>query len=129
MALGLVDYIGIIASIFGLIAFVFAIYYQTDIIRLFFKSHFVKYWKIVRLLTLFFCIGYIVQIISILFELTTLIEWMVPMVYLFGGLFVFLISFLNTVTSKERATYVSSMEQLQRDLLELVEQSMDGIYL
>ncbi|MHA2029457.1 MAG: methyl-accepting chemotaxis protein [Candidatus Kariarchaeaceae archaeon] len=127
MALGLVDYIGIIASIFGLIAFVFAIYYQTDIIRLFFKSHFVKYWKIVRLLTLFFCIGYIVQIISILFELTTLIEWMVPMVYLFGGLFVFLISFLNTVTSKERATYVSSMEQLQRDLLELVEQSMDGI--
>ncbi|MHA2169481.1 MAG: methyl-accepting chemotaxis protein [Candidatus Kariarchaeaceae archaeon] len=127
MALDLVDYIGIIASIIGLIAFIFAIYYQTDIVRLLLKSHFVKYWKVVRLLTLFFCIGYIVQIISILFELTNLIEWMVPLVYLFGGLFVFLISFLNTVTSKERATYVSSMEQLQRDLLELVEQSMDGI--
>ena len=56
MALTVVDYVGIISSVIGLTAFIFAISFQTRIIDAVSTTKYIQQWKIARLLTTFFFI-------------------------------------------------------------------------
>ena len=129
MALPVVDIVSIIASILGFIAFIVALLYQTAIINIHKKSKYLSYWKIARTLTLVLSFGYVVQIVSLLFQFDDLTKWIIPFAYLFGGLFVLLISSLIAMTSQERSVYVKSIEKLERDRLNLINQMNESVNL
>ena len=91
MALGLNFYLNLIASIGGIFFFVYSLILIRKIKKLFPKGNVSKKWLFRELLIVIFLFGYVFNIIFHIFELTELLEYMTAMVYLFGGLFVFVI--------------------------------------
>jgi heme A synthase len=91
MNFGVNFYINLISSIGGIIFFVYSLTLIEKIKKLFPGSKVTKKWIIREGLIVIFLVGYILNIIFLLFNLTELVLIMTALVYFFGGLFVFII--------------------------------------
>jgi hypothetical protein len=91
MSIGLSFYLNLVASIGGIFFFIYSLVLIRKIKKLFPKGEVTKKWFLRELLIVIFLLGYIFNIIFNFFELTDLITYMTALVYLFGGLFVFII--------------------------------------
>ncbi|MBY9004284.1 MAG: hypothetical protein KGD73_09960 [Candidatus Lokiarchaeota archaeon] len=91
MSLGLSFYLNLVASIGGIFFFIYSLILIRKIKKLFPKGEVTKKWFLRELLIVIFLFGYIFNIIFNFFELTELITYMTAFVYLFGGVFVFII--------------------------------------
>lgn len=89
-----------ICSIGGIIFFLYSLILVKKIKELFPGTNILKKWIIIQALIVLFLIGYVFNIILILFQQTELIILMVAIVYIFGGLFVAIIIRLGYKTYK-----------------------------
>ena len=96
-----IDYFSIGASIFGFVLFLYSAYVAMNIVKLLpEKSKARKNWYFAVIAILMFLMGYVVNIIAILGEYTELRDLMVPVVYVFGALFVLIMTTLSLRTYK-----------------------------
>ncbi|MFX0091519.1 MAG: hypothetical protein ACFFBD_07125 [Candidatus Hodarchaeota archaeon] len=101
MALDFIGIFTIIACIIGIVSFIFSLYMMWKILGLFPKEAKVKnYWYAAVGLVMLFLIGYLVAILTTIFELSELNRVMVPIVYLFGSFFVVIMVVLSYRTYK-----------------------------
>ena len=91
MAYDLIFYLNLIASVGGIFFFLYSLILIRKIKKLFPKGSVSKKWFFREFLIVVFLFGYIFNIIFHIYGLTELLEYMTAMVYLFGGLFVFII--------------------------------------
>ena len=92
MAYDLIFYMNMIASIGGIFFFLYSLILIRKIKKLFPKGSVSKKWLFRELLIIIFLFGYVFNIIiQLVPEMCFLSEYMTAMVYLFGGLFVFII--------------------------------------
>ena len=91
MAFDLIFYLNLIASLGGIFFFLYSLILIRKIKNLFPKGSVSKKWLFREFLIVIFLFGYIFNIIFHIYGLTELLEYMTAMVYLFGGLFVFVI--------------------------------------
>ena len=91
MAYDLIFYLNLITSLGGIFFFLYSLILIRKIKKLFPKGSVSKKWLFRELLIVIFLFGYIFNIIFHIYGLTELLEYMTAMVYLFGGLFVFVI--------------------------------------
>ncbi len=109
MALDLIFYLNLIASLGGIFFFLYSLILIRKIKKLFPKGSVSKKWLFRQLLIIVFLFGYGFNIIfHIVPELNFLLDYMTAMVYLFGGLFVFVIINLvyktyNTILKESKA--------------------------
>lgn len=83
----------------GMIFFIISLVNYSKIMKRVTKKRMLLYWRITFALTLFFMVGYIYKT----YELITIPEasnLMVSLVYMFGALFVFIITWLSVETLK-----------------------------
>ena len=100
MSLDWISYFSLICSIGGIIFFLYSLILVKKIKELFPGTNILKKWIIIQALIVLFLIGYVFNIILILFQQTELIILMVAIVYIFGGLFVAIIIRLGNKTYK-----------------------------
>ena len=96
---------GISLSIGGLAFFLISSLIIKRILELFPNAKMTRDWKILFVLVLFFSFGYVINIVLLImqivgFDVSLIIPIMTAFVYLFGGLFVFLIVRLSYRTYK-----------------------------
>ena len=91
MAFDLIFYLNLLTSLGGIFFFLYSLILIRKIKKLFPKGRVSKKWVFRELLIVIFLFGYIFNIIFHIYGLTELLEYMTAMVYLFGGLFVFVI--------------------------------------
>ena len=91
MAYDLIFYLNLIASLGGIFFFLYSLILIRKIKKLFPKGSVSKKWLFRELLIVIFLFGYLFNIIFQIYGLTEILEYMTVMVYLFGGLFVFVI--------------------------------------
>jgi len=91
MAFDLIFYLNLIASVGGIFFFLYSLILIRKIKKLFPKGSVSKKWLFREFLIVIFLFGYIFNIIFHIYGLTEILEYMTAMVYLFGGLFVFVI--------------------------------------
>ncbi len=91
MSLDFYFYLNLICSIGGIIFFVYSLSLIRKIKKLFPGSKVTKKWFLRQSLIIIFLMGYILNIVFLLFDLIDLIAIMTAFVYFFGGLFVFII--------------------------------------
>ena len=91
MAYDLIFYLNLITSLGGIFFFLYSLILIRKIKKLFPKGSVSKKWLFRELLIVIFLFGYVFNIIFHIYGLTELLEYMTAMVYLFGGLFVFVI--------------------------------------
>ena len=91
MSLGFNFYLNLVCSVGGIIFFVYSLISIRKIKKLFPKSKITKRWLLRQALIIIFLLGYFFNIIFQFYELTDFINIMTALVYLFGGLFVFII--------------------------------------
>ena len=91
MALDLIFYLNLIASLGGIFFFLYSLVLIRKIKKLFPKGSVSKKWLFRQLLIIIFLFGYMFNIIFHFYELTEFLEYMTILVYLFGGVFVFVI--------------------------------------
>ncbi|MFX0063492.1 MAG: hypothetical protein ACFFC7_15055 [Candidatus Hermodarchaeota archaeon] len=91
----------IFACLIGIILFIVSLYIMLKILGLFPKdAQIKKYWYAGIGLVVLFGFGYVVAIISVLSDLADLNRLMVPIVYLFGSVFVLTMVILSFRTYK-----------------------------
>ena len=91
MAYDLIFYLNLIASLGGIFFFLYSLILIRKIKKLFPKGSVSKKWLFREFLIVIFLFGYIFNIIFHIYGLTEILVYMTAMVYLFGGLFVFVI--------------------------------------
>lgn len=91
MALDLIFYLNLIASLGGIVFFLYSLILIRKIKKLFPKGSVSKKWLFRQFLIVIFLFGYIFNILFQFYDLTELLEYMTALVYLFGGVFVFII--------------------------------------
>ncbi|MFW9825448.1 MAG: hypothetical protein ACFFE4_21075 [Candidatus Thorarchaeota archaeon] len=84
-------YFNLVCSIGGIVFFIYSLILIRKIKRLFPGSKITKKWLLRELLIILFLAGYILNIIFLVLQLTEIITIMTALVYIFGGLFVFII--------------------------------------
>lgn len=84
-------YFNIVCSIGGIIFFVYSLILIRKIKKLFPGSSVTKKWMLRELLIVVFLLGYGFNIVFLVLQLTEILTIMTAMVYIFGGLFVFVI--------------------------------------
>lgn len=84
-------YFNLVCSIGGIVFFIYSLILIGKIKRLFPGSKITKKWLLRELLIILFLAGYILNIIFLVLQLTEIITIMTALVYIFGGLFVFII--------------------------------------
>ncbi|MFW9896517.1 MAG: hypothetical protein ACFFD7_11990 [Candidatus Thorarchaeota archaeon] len=84
-------YFNLGCSIGGIIFFIYSLILIRKIKRLFPGSKITKKWFLRELLIIIFLAGYILNILFLILQLTEIITIMTALVYIFGGLFVFII--------------------------------------
>lgn len=89
----MVEYIQVVFVIVGIIFFVLSLNNYTQIFRFSSNKKILLYWKITFFLTIFFMGGYFLKIYELL--ATTASDMMVALVYMFGAMFVFLVTQLS----------------------------------
>ncbi|MFX0048496.1 MAG: hypothetical protein ACFE8G_10070 [Candidatus Hermodarchaeota archaeon] len=91
MAYDLIFYLNLIASLGGIFFFLYSLILIRKIKHLFPKGSVSKKWLFREFLIVIFLFGYLFNIIFQFYGLTELLEYMTALVYLFGGVFVFVI--------------------------------------
>jgi len=91
MSLGIEFYLNLVCSAGGIVFFIYSLILIRKIKKLFPRSKITKRWLLREALIIIFLVGYIFNILFQFYELTDFIIIMTPLVYLFGGLFVFII--------------------------------------
>ncbi len=91
MAYDTIFYLNMVASIGGIFFFLYSLVLIRKIKGLFPKGSVSKKWLFRQFLIVIFLFGYIFNIIFQFYGLTELLEYMTALVYLFGGVFVFII--------------------------------------
>ena len=92
--------LNIVCAVVGGLIFVFSTLQVNKILKLFPSSRMTKDWKIIRILIVFFLVGYILNIIAVLQDLQSVLLVMQALVYLFGALFVLMVIRLSLKTYK-----------------------------
>ena len=100
MSLGTYEYINIIGAGVGLIILMYCVLYTNKILKLIPEAKVVKNWKIIKILILFFLVGYVANIIAIFTELDAFLIIMQAFVYFFGAVFVLMVVRLSYKTYK-----------------------------
>lgn len=96
-----IDYFSIGASLLGIVLFLYSAWVGLKIIKLLpEQSKTKKNWYVAVVLILMFLLGYIVNIIAILGAMAELQKFMVPVVYVFGAIFVLIMTTLSFRTYK-----------------------------
>ncbi|MHA1894599.1 MAG: hypothetical protein ACTSX4_08870, partial [Candidatus Helarchaeota archaeon] len=98
MVLDFYELINMICSIIGILIFTYGEYLVIKILELFPKAKMRRDWKIIFILIIFFICGYVINIISLLCEITLIITFMQAFVYIFGAIFVFIVIRLSYKT-------------------------------
>ncbi|MHA1266515.1 MAG: hypothetical protein ACTSRS_14870 [Candidatus Helarchaeota archaeon] len=80
--------INLIFSINGIILFIYSSWRLKRIITLLPTAKIMRYWRICRLFIMFFTIGYLVNVLGLIFNQLLIQEIMYAMVYLIGAIFV-----------------------------------------
>ena len=96
----MIDNVNMIFSIIGGILFIFCIQKVFKIIKMFPNAKMTKSWKIINVLIIIFLVGYILNIVAILMNLNQMMLIMLGLMYLFGGIFVYLVVSLSLRTYK-----------------------------
>ncbi|MHA1985476.1 MAG: hypothetical protein ACW98D_02455 [Promethearchaeota archaeon] len=91
MSYDLTFYFNIACSIGGIVFFVYSMILIRKIKKLFPGSSVTKKWLLRQFLIVIFLFGYGFNIVFLIMDLTEIITIMTAMVYIFGGLFVFII--------------------------------------
>ncbi|MHA1436988.1 MAG: hypothetical protein ACTSPD_05385 [Promethearchaeota archaeon] len=91
MGLDWIFYLNLICSVFGIIFFIYCLFIISKIKEIFPSGSVVKKWVRIQILIIIFLGGYIFNIVFLLFEQNTFINFMTAIIYLFGGLFVLII--------------------------------------
>ena len=103
----MIDQIGIftiITSLLGILLFIISLYFCWKILELFPKEAKIKrYWYLASALLIIFIFGYLTAIVSVIMENTDIQALKVPIVYLFGGIFVLV---MITVSYKTYSTII-----------------------
>ncbi|MFX1451238.1 MAG: hypothetical protein ACFFCM_10375 [Promethearchaeota archaeon] len=100
MALDLLGYLNIICAIIGILLFTYCISIVLKILKLFPKAKMTRDWKIINILIIFFLIGYAINILAVILELSPILIIMQAFVYAFGALFVLIVVRLSYKTYK-----------------------------
>lgn len=90
--------LNIVCAIAGMFIFIYCIQIVSKILLLFPNAKMTKSWKIIRVLIVFFLIGYVLNIIAVFLEMNEVLLIMQALVYLFGALFVFIVVRLSHIT-------------------------------
>ena len=98
MALNLITLMTIISSIVGIFFFIYSFLVVNKIKTIFPSGKVRKKWTIIQILISIFLIGYIANIFFNIIENVEVILIMTAIVYIFGGLFVFIIINLSYKT-------------------------------
>ena len=103
----MIDQIGIftiITSLLGIFLFFISLFFCWKILELFQKEAKIKrYWLLASALLIIFIYCYLTAIVSVIMENTDIQALIVPIVYLFGGIFVFV---MITVCYKTYSTII-----------------------
>ena len=89
------EWLSVIFSVIGIVIFLFAIQYENKIIKLLDRIKKAKKWEILRIFTIFFLCGYLVNIIGLSLQLMDLINIFNACVYLGGAVFVIMIVYIS----------------------------------
>ena len=97
-----IDLFSILASIFGILLFLYSTLVAMNIIKLLpEQSKAKKNWYLAVVLIVLFLFGYVGNILSIILpELSGMREYMIPVVYIFGAIFVVIMTTLSLRTYK-----------------------------
>ena len=94
----------------GAILFIFAIHFEFQIIKKLRKIKKPKSWFLATSLTIFFILGYIVNILCVIYEWAELQMIFGALVFLFGAIFLVLVVFISF------KTYSAIFEAAEREL-------------
>lgn len=111
MAIDVFGYLNIICAIIGACLFIYSVLIINSILTLFPKAKIRKDWKIIDVLIIFFLLGYIVNIIAVSFEISSILIIMQAFVYAFGALFVLIVVRLSHKTYKILISTAGSKEE------------------
>ncbi|MHA1148312.1 MAG: hypothetical protein ACTSR8_08705 [Promethearchaeota archaeon] len=100
MAFDLIFIINLLCSIGGILFFLYSLFIIQKIRVLFPGARILKKWTLIQALIMIFLFGYVFNIVFLALNLQELLLYMTPIVYLFGGLFVFIIISLSHKTYK-----------------------------
>jgi ABC-type Co2+ transport system permease subunit len=95
-----VEILSLICSIIGAIFFIVAIVYEIKIMDKVKKLKAYKKWQLLTFFTAFFFLGYVVNILSLLFGWTDVAAIFGALVYAMGGAFVLLVVYVSFTTYK-----------------------------
>ena len=98
MALNLISLMTIASSIVGIVFFICSYLIVIKIKTIFPTGKVRKKWSLIQLLLILFLIGYLVSIIFNIIENVEVVFIMTAIVYIFGGLFVFIVINLSYKT-------------------------------
>ena len=91
----------IIACGIGIIVFTLSFVFMSKIVRLFPKDAKIRnYWLLAISLVGLFTVGYVVAIVSVSLDIELINQIMIPIVYMFGSLFVLIMVLLSLRTYK-----------------------------
>lgn len=93
-----VQILSLVSSIIGAMIFVVAIYFEAKIIQRLKKIKKPREWQILTLFTAFFIAGYVINIVSIILELSLLQALFGGLVYLFGAIFLVMVIYISHKT-------------------------------
>lgn len=93
-------YFNLICSIGGIVFFIISLFIIRRIMKLFPASNIAKKWIVIEILIFIFLGGYVVNIIFLALDMTSIVALFTAIVYIFGALFVFFIVSLSYNTYK-----------------------------
>ncbi len=95
------DYLLILASLIGIVLFLYSTTKILNIINLLPKESKTRsYWMYALILTIVFSLGYLMSIVAVLVDQKQLLDSITPFIYLFGALFVFIVVLVSFRTYK-----------------------------
>lgn len=100
MAIDFFGWLNISCAIIGATIFGLCIVMVIKIIKLFPNAKMTKDWKIINILIIFFLFAYLLNIIAVIQNWTSILLIMQALVYLFGAIFVFIVVRLSLKTYK-----------------------------
>ncbi len=93
-------YFNLVCSIGGMVFFVISLVIIRKIKNLFPGGNIIKKWIVIQVLIIIFLVGYVLNIVFLALEMTTLVAFFTAIVYIFGALFVLIIVDLSYKTYK-----------------------------
>lgn len=95
------DYLLILASLVGILLFIYSSLKILNIMNLLPKESKTRsYWLYALILTFLFTLGYVASIIAVLIDQKDILNSITPLIYLFGAIFVFIVVMVSYRTYK-----------------------------